>query len=158
MLTYYVDIDGTICVLPSPGDYENAKPVSGWIDKINALYDAGNEIIYWTSRGVVTGDPWYTVTKRQLYEWGCKHHDLKMDKPQFDHMIDDKSSRIEELPKPEHIYSIKKSVHICNWYYDDQTDCWSTSCGHEYTINEGSPEENDMCFCTFCGGKLKNAS
>ena len=31
---------------------------------------------------------------------------------------------------------------------------WSTGCGYEYTINDGTPKENGMAFCCFCGGKL----
>ena len=45
---------------------------------------------------------------------------------------------------------------ICEWSYNENDDCWSTSCGREYTINEGSPAENNMLFCHSCGGKLLN--
>ena len=40
----YVDIDNTICKTLGM-DYENAKPIKKNIDKINNLYNQGNEII-----------------------------------------------------------------------------------------------------------------
>lgn len=51
----------------------------------------------------------------------------------------------------------KKS--FCNWYQDggyDGSDTWETSCGHYFTLNEGSPEENEFKFCSFCGGTIKS--
>jgi hydroxymethylpyrimidine pyrophosphatase-like HAD family hydrolase len=47
-MVVYVDIDGTIC--SQEEDYSNAKPYRERIQKINKLYDDGNEIIYWTAR------------------------------------------------------------------------------------------------------------
>ena len=86
----YVDIDGTICTLNSsddenkdqsfdPAGYEDAQPIEENIDKINKLYD------------------WIELTRQQLFEWGCKCHDVRVGKPQYDLWIDDKSMRIEEV-------------------------------------------------------------
>ena len=69
-MVVYVDIDGTIC--SQEEDYSNAKPYRERIQKINKLYDDGNEIIYWTARGTVTGKRWFEVTISQLNEWGVK--------------------------------------------------------------------------------------
>lgn len=92
----YVDIDGTICTLVD--DYNHAKPVSEHIDKINKLYDEGHTIIYYTARGQKTKKNWNDLTLRQLNEWGCKFHELKMNhKPHYDLFICDKSKRIEEI-------------------------------------------------------------
>ena len=41
----YVDIDETICEIPEPRNYHNAKPIKENIDKINRLYDDGNTIV-----------------------------------------------------------------------------------------------------------------
>ena len=76
----YVDIDNTICKTNSM-DYKNAKPIKDNIDKINKLYDEGNTIVYWTARGTKTG----------INIWGCKFHELRMGKPNYDLFIDDKN-------------------------------------------------------------------
>ena len=92
----YVDIDGTICTIVK--DYNLAKPIPEHISKINKLYDEGNTIIYYTARGQVTKKDWSDLTLKQLNEWGCKFHELKMNqKPNYDLYICDKSIRIEEL-------------------------------------------------------------
>jgi hypothetical protein len=65
--------------------------------KVNALYEQGNTIIYWTARGSRSGIDWYDLTKQQLDDWGAKYHDLRCDKPYYDLFIEDKSIRIEEM-------------------------------------------------------------
>ena len=94
----YVDIDDTICyydeivITREKGkDYSSAKPYKERIEKINKLYDEGHEITYWTARGTMTGIKWFNVTLKQLKEWGCKFHELKMGKPYYDLFIDDKN-------------------------------------------------------------------
>jgi hypothetical protein len=39
----------------------------------------------------MTGIKWFNVTLKQLKEWGCKFHELKMGKPYYDLFIDDKN-------------------------------------------------------------------
>lgn len=92
-----VDIDDTICEYKGKREYNLAIPIQENIDKINRLYDEGNYIIYWTARGTTTGLDWYNLTLKQLKEWECKFHDLKMSKPEYDLLIDDKNMRIEEI-------------------------------------------------------------
>lgn len=92
----YVDIDGTICSLVE--DYNFSEPIQSHIDKVNKLYDEGHKIIYYTARGQKTKKDWTELTKKQLVDWGCKHHELIMGhKPHYDLFICDKSIRIEEL-------------------------------------------------------------
>ena len=70
----YVDIDDTICDYEYGTEklnYNFARPIQINIDKINKLYDEGNQITYYTARGSLTGIDWYEVTKKQLNEWGC---------------------------------------------------------------------------------------
>ena len=100
----YVDIDETICDYPikrdtsKPGDYSTARPLTKHIDKINKLYDEGNEIVYYTARGALTGIDYYDLTKQQLNDWGAKHHKLSVgEKPYYDLLICDKTKRIEEI-------------------------------------------------------------
>lgn len=93
-----VDIDQTICEYSGKTNiYPEAIPIRKNIDKINKLYDDGNKIIYYTSRGGTTGLDWTQLTKQQLNKWGCKYHELRLDKPYYDLFIDDKTKRIEEI-------------------------------------------------------------
>ena len=95
-----VDIDETICFYSGVRRYDLAEPSEENIAKINALYDDGWEVVYWTARGSVSGNDYYDFTHDQLTKWGCKFHSLvcgRGKKPHFDLVIDDKAQRIEEL-------------------------------------------------------------
>ena len=99
----YVDIDGTICSHSKKNDkgewdYTLSEPRYNQIEKINKLYNEGNEIVYWTARGSGTGIDWSKHTKQQIDNWGCCYTRIeKQKKPSFDLFIDDKSKIIEEL-------------------------------------------------------------
>ena len=87
----FVDIDETICYYENDRNYELAIPHKDRINKINKLYDEGNIIVYWTARGSVTQQNWFEITYKQLNEWKCKFHELRMGKPTYDLFIDDKN-------------------------------------------------------------------
>jgi hypothetical protein len=97
MKIYRVDIDETICFYPEEREYIKAVPDYENIAKVNELYDAGHTIIYWTARGSRSGIDWTELTKKQLNDWGAKHHELYCDKPYYDIFVEDRSIRIEEL-------------------------------------------------------------
>ena len=97
MKIIYVDIDETICTTPQSRKYEDAEPIFSNIEKINELYDKGNTIVYWTSRGSRKQINQYDLTYKQLLLWGAKFHELRVDKPYYDLFIDDKTLRIEEI-------------------------------------------------------------
>lgn len=42
----------------------------------------------------------------------------------------------------------------CAWTYDDDSESYDTQCGQLFTIIEGTPDENHMAFCAYCGGHL----
>lgn len=42
---------------------------------------------------------------------------------------------------------------VCLWNNADE--CWETTCGHSFEINDGTPAENDMKYCCYCGGKVE---
>lgn len=94
----YVDIDETICSKVTDGNYAVAEPIYKNIDLVNKLYDEGHEIVYWTARGSNTGMDWRDVTESQLNQWGCKRHEIRLGKPAYDVLIDDKviNSRLWE--------------------------------------------------------------
>ena len=93
----YVDIDETICTTPNSRNYSDAQPIKENIEKINRLYDDGNTIVYWTSRGSRKQINWYDLTYNQLNMWGVKFNELRVDKPYYDLFIEDKTLRIEEI-------------------------------------------------------------
>ena len=41
---------------------------------------------------------------------------------------------------------------FCRW--DGLSGLWITDCGRYYVINEGTPEENGMIYCCYCGKKI----
>jgi len=42
----------------------------------------------------------------------------------------------------------------CFWEEADGGDYWNTTCGNAYTLIAGTPKDNDMKYCTYCGGEL----
>jgi CMP-N,N'-diacetyllegionaminic acid synthase len=86
----FIDIDNTIFDTNTT-NYNDSKPNLYLINMANDLYRNGHTIIYWTARGTVTGINWYDLTKKQLDESGVLYHELKMGKPAYDLLIDDKS-------------------------------------------------------------------
>ena len=98
----FVDIDETICYYRDERDYNLALPIIHRINRINDLYEKGNEITYYTARGTVTGINWYSITKNQLDSWGCKYHHLSVgEKPAYDLLICDKAINTETFFKED---------------------------------------------------------
>ena len=96
----FVDIDNTICRTDeSKGacKYEESTPILDKISYINSLYDSGNKITYWTARGRSSGIDYTDLTKKQLNDWNCKYHELRMDKPSYDLFIDDKTQHPNQI-------------------------------------------------------------
>jgi hypothetical protein len=111
-MLYYIDIDDTLCRTPQVDgepDYYSAVPNELSIQKVNAFYERGHTIVIWTSRGMgqkydvrsvnhhMRCNRLHKLTESQLAQWGVKYHHLRMDKPIFDLLIDDKAGRIEEI-------------------------------------------------------------
>lgn len=42
----------------------------------------------------------------------------------------------------------------CQWFEDGDGGPWETKCGHHFEIIEGTPSENSMRYCCFCGKPL----
>lgn len=96
-MKYVIDIDGTICITKL-GDYNRSTPIKDRIMFINTLYENGNNIVYFTARGMnsskdnhsLANIKWFDFTKNQLESWGAKFHELIIGKPSADFYIDDK--------------------------------------------------------------------
>jgi len=90
-MRYCFDVDGTICTVVEDLKYEEARPIQKRIDVVNALHEAGHEIVLQTARGFQTGcrRTKYELTK-QLKAWGVKYHELHLGKVNADLYVDDK--------------------------------------------------------------------
>jgi hypothetical protein len=44
----------------------------------------------------------------------------------------------------------------CTWHQDGDSDSgtYSTSCGHYFNLEDGTPEDNKMSHCCYCGKRL----
>lgn len=92
-------MDNTICQTNGT-DYAQAQPWPERIAVVNRLYEAGHRVVIWTARGSLNGVTLALrqLTRRQLAEWGVKHHELRLNKPYFDVLVDDRSlSSLMEL-------------------------------------------------------------
>jgi hypothetical protein len=56
---------------------------------------------------------------------------------------------IEQMPNDATQYPWLK---ICNWTQEEYH--WVTSCGKDFLSTGGTPKENDMNYCPFCGAIL----
>ena len=100
-MKYVIDIDGTICDKQREHDYNKSFPYHKRIRIINQLYDDGHTIVYYTARGMgrnnnnaaLAINQFYSLTEKQLEEWGAKHHQLILGKPSADVYVDDKGIR-----------------------------------------------------------------
>ena len=103
-MKYIVDIDGTICS-QSGTNYHEAKPLDHRIKFLNSLLDKGNEIVYFTARGMGNLDgnihavykEYYQMTKNQLDNWGVKYTDIILGKPPGDVYIDDRAIKDKDF-------------------------------------------------------------
>jgi glycerol-3-phosphate cytidylyltransferase len=96
-MIYCFDLDGTICTSVKKSQYEKALPDYSVINEINRLYDQGHTIKIMTARGCVSGIDHTFITKKQLNDWGVKHHELLMHiKPHAHWFIDDKGIPVSE--------------------------------------------------------------
>jgi hypothetical protein len=89
--TFSIDLDGVLCVSGPPEKYPIASPIKENINKVNALYDKGYNII------VHTGRSWgsYDLTKTWLVKNGVKHTELVMGKVVAHYYIDDRNASLD---------------------------------------------------------------
>lgn len=45
----------------------------------------------------------------------------------------------------------------CEWHYDGDTTSWDTECKNKFITIEGTPQENQMEFCPYCGKPILQA-
>ena len=76
----------------------------------------------------------------------------------FHHVEIYKEKVIVYFRKPEIFASVEEfarwlGVDYCKWEEDE--DCWKTECGNKFELTEGTPQDNEMKYCPFCGRKIK---
>jgi CMP-N,N'-diacetyllegionaminic acid synthase len=91
-----VDVDGVIAEAVPDLDYRQARPIEANVKRINALHDAGCEIVVYTARGSATGKDWSDVTRTQLDTWGLRFDELRFGKPPADFYIDDRALTLHQ--------------------------------------------------------------
>lgn len=104
-MKYVVDIDGTICEHVNNPGFGTGDVYYDRIRKLNKLFDDGNEIVYYTARGMGefggstcnSYKMWYNYTINQLNEWGCKYTHIIMGKYSGDIYIDDKGINSDDF-------------------------------------------------------------
>ena len=103
-MRYCFDLDETICATPSSRKYDDAVPYIRVIQKINELYNQGNEITIFTARGSTSGIDYRELITSQLSDWGVKFHKLiDKGKPSYDLFVDDKAMGASVWRKKEGI-------------------------------------------------------
>lgn len=50
-----------------------------------------------------------------------------------------------------------KSAQFCIWDEDEWTGAWDTRCGSSFQIVDGTPADNLMRFCCYCGRPIEQA-
>lgn len=86
----FVDVDKTI-FFTNGMNYSDSAPIEKNIQKVNDLFSSGHCIVMWTARGTLSNVSHFQTTYDQLKRFGVKFHELRMGKPAFDLLIDDKS-------------------------------------------------------------------
>ena len=105
---FVFDVDGVVATLVPTLEYERALPNRDIIRVVNYLYEQGHRIVLFTARGSATGRDWSELTRRQMADWGVKHHELLFGKPAADYYIDDK------MLSPEDVIDLAKEWGLDN--------------------------------------------
>jgi len=99
-MIYVFDLDNTLCITHKnqigEWDYHNSIPITKRIEKVNKLFEQGNQIIIETARGNSSKIDWFLHTEKQLISWGLKYHQLRTGiKFGADYYIDDRAINSE---------------------------------------------------------------
>jgi hypothetical protein len=62
----------------------------------------------------------------------------------------------DSIKMKEGIMTEAKEEH-CEWKQTDEWEgtVWDSDCGESFYLEEGTPKDNGMNFCAYCGRKLK---
>jgi trehalose-6-phosphatase len=88
-MRFLIDIDGTVVTQQKPGEYEKAVPLPGAVEAVNALYDKGHQVVFYTSRNF----KYLQQTYESLKNFGFRFHHISFGKPHAEIIIDDRAVR-----------------------------------------------------------------
>lgn len=103
-MKYVIDIDGVVAITDG-SNYKDSRPNIDVINSVNALFNAGNEIVFFTARGMRRFSPkecdrkFRRLTEDWLLDNNVKYHELHFGKPSADFYVDDKNLSVSELLK-----------------------------------------------------------
>lgn len=151
-MIYVFDLDNTICKLTrnqnGAWDYEGAQPIKERIEKINALYEEGHDIIVDTARGTENFDWWLKLTTKQLADWGLKYSQLRVgSKFEADVYVDDKGTNSEIFFSNSSLNYLKQesggktNVILVNRVYKEASDDRMTKLIDEIDFLNQLPEK-----------------
>ena len=67
---------------------------------------------------------------------------------------EEKAAESKDAARSALLAAIEEAVpKQCAWTDDDE-GIWHTACGNLHVINDGTPAENSMRYCCYCGGAL----
>ncbi len=44
----------------------------------------------------------------------------------------------------------------CYWKYDNNYDYWETTCNNAFFLENGTPSDNEMIYCCYCGKEIEH--
>lgn len=105
--TIVIDLDDTLCFTENR-DFDNSKPYTDVINKVNSLYDKGWKIVVYTARGAKScktleerEKKYREITENWLNKNGVKYTELVFGKMNADYYVDDKNLSIDEFLEKE---------------------------------------------------------
>lgn len=119
VFTYCFDIDGTLLTSVPDGNYDEAMPIAGRIEHLQALKEQGHQIKLLTARGSQSGKDWRDLTESQIRKWSIPCDELIFGKPHADFYIDDKAVHSDNFhwpPRPS-----KQSHLSAKWEFFSTT-------------------------------------
>ena len=60
----------------------------------------------------------------------------------------------ESVEKDVHVRVLPGECSLCEWEWDDTHCKWDSDCGNAFQLISGTPTENEMQFCPYCGKQI----
>lgn len=48
---------------------------------------------------------------------------------------------------------LRRALQPCNWWEED--GAWTTGCAKRFVLEAGTPSDNSMSYCCYCGSVIK---
>ena len=49
--------------------------------------------------------------------------------------------------------ALRHAIQPCNWWEED--GAWTTGCARRFVLEDGTPSDNSMEYCCYCGSVIK---